>query len=210
MFFHSEITYLHKYFLSNCYPSKLFYKHLRRFLDNIFIPKIKIPTVPKLSLYASIPLINNDRFYQEIYKLINQHIPAVDLKLIPTNPLTIGSLFQLKERLEPLMTSGVVYLFNCPKCSMGKYVGSCRRLLKVRINSHMGVSYRTGVQLSNPEFSNIRNHTKKCKYNIKYEDFKIIGRAKNEQQLSILESLFIKQMVPLLNAQTTSSPLYLS
>ena len=179
-------------------------------MNNIFIPKLEIPTVPKLSLYASVPLINNEHFYQEIYKLINQYMPAVDLKLIPTNPLTIGSLFRVKEKLDPLMTSGIVYLFNCPKCNMGKYVGSSRRLLKVRIDSHMGVSYRTGVQLSNPEFSNIRIHAKKCKYNINYEDFRILGRTKSEHQLTILESLYIKQMVPLLNAQTTSSPLYLS
>ena len=66
------------------------------------------------------------------------------------------------------------------------------------------------MKLSNPEFSNIRNHAKKCKYDIKYEDFKIIGRALNNHQLNILESLCIKQMVPQLNTQTTSSPLYLS
>ena len=137
-------------------------------------------------------------------------MPAVELKLIPTNPLTISSLFHLKEKLNPLMTSGIIYLFNCPKCNMGKYVGSSRRLLKVRIDAHNGVSYRTGVKLTNPEFSSIRNHTKKCKYNVKYEDFKIIGRAPNEHRLTILESLFIKQMVPSLNAQTSSSPLYLS
>ena len=208
--FHNEIMYLHQYFLNNCYPSKLFYKRLHRFLNNVFIPKFKLPTVPKLSLYAGVPLINDNNFYHDIYKLINKYIPAVDIKLIPTNPLTIGSLFHLKEKLDPLMTSGIVYLFNCPKCNMGKYVGSSRRLLKVRISSHRGVSYRNGIKLKNPEFSNIRIHAKKCKYNIKYEDFRIIGRAKNEHQLHIFESLSIKQIVPSLNAQTTSSPLYLS
>ena len=30
--FHFEIMYLHQYFTKNCYPSKLFYKHLHRFL----------------------------------------------------------------------------------------------------------------------------------------------------------------------------------
>ena len=159
--FHNEIMYLHQYFLNNCYPSKLFYKRLHKFLNNVFIPRFKLPTVPKLSLYAGVPLINDNNFYHDIYKLINKYIPAVDIKLIPTNPLTIGSLFHLKEKLDPLMTSGIVYLFNCPKCNMGKYVGSSRRLLKVRISSHMGVSYRNGIKLKNPEFSNIRTHAKK-------------------------------------------------
>ena len=143
-------------------------------------------------------------------KIINHYIPAIDLKLILSNPISIGSLFKTKEKLDPLMTSGVVYLFNCPVCNKGRYVGSTQRLLKVRADSHIGISHRTGIRLKDPEFSNIRNHTKKCKYDIKYKDFKIIGRAKNKHQLTILESLFIKQMVPNLNSQTTTGPLFLS
>ena len=208
--FHNEILYLHQYFINNCFPSKLFYKHLNKFLNNIFHPKFEIPTVPKLSFYASVPLIYDKRFYQDLRKTVNKYLPAVELKLIPSNPMTIGSLFKYKECLHPLMTSGVIYMFNCPRCDLGKYVGSTRRLLKVRLDSHCGVSYRTGVKLSNPEFSCVRDHAKKCKYNIKYKDFKIIGKARNDHQLSILESLFIKQLVPQLNTQTTSTPLYLS
>ena len=206
--FHKEILYLRQYFTMNCYPPKLFYKYLRKFMNSIFLPKFEIPTVPKLPLYASVPLINNKSFYEELQKAVNKYLPAVNLKLIPINPLTIGSFFISKERLKPLMTSGVVYSFNCPRCSLGKYVGCTRRLLKVRIDSHCGVSYRTGSKLSNPEHSNIRDHAKKCKHNIKYEDFKIIGRAPNDHQLVILESLLIKQLVPQLNTQGSSTPLY--
>ena len=137
-------------------------------------------------------------------------MPAVELQLIPTNPLIIGSLFKLKEKLNPLMTSGVVYMFNCPMCNVGRYVGSTRRLLRVRVDSHKGVSYRTGAKLSNPEFSNIRNHVKICKSEIKYKDFKVLGRSKSDHQLAILESLFIKKIVPELNSQASSTPLYLS
>ena len=108
------------------------------------------------------------------------------------------------------MTSSVVYKFNCPRCDLGTYVGSTRRLLRVRIDCHRGISYRTGCKLSNPEYSNIREHTKKCKHNIRYEDFEILGKASNDQELAILESLCIKQLVPHLNSQTSATPLYLS
>ena len=113
--FHTEISYLHQYFIKNCYPSKLFYKCLHKFLNNIFIPKLGIPTVSKLPFYASVPLIYNQSFYQEINKIVCRHIPAIDLKLVQSNPLSIGSLFRVKERLDPFMTSGVIYLFNCPQ-----------------------------------------------------------------------------------------------
>ena len=169
-----------------------------------------VPTVPKLPLFASVPLLHDKTFYTDLYRIIEKHMPAINLKLIPKNPMTIGSLFLFKERLGPLMTSGVVYKFNCPRCDLGTYVGATRRLLKVRIDSHRGVSFRTGVRLTNPEFSNIRDHTKRCKHEIRYEDFEILGKATNNHKLAILESLFIKQIVPQLNTQTTATPLYLS
>ena len=103
------------------------------------------------------------------------------------------------------MINGVVYLFNCPMCNVGRYVGSTRRLLRVRVDAHKGVSYRTGAKLSNPEFSNIRNHAKQCKCDINYKDFKVLGKSKNDQQLTILESLFIKTIVPELNSQASSA-----
>ena len=208
--FHQEIIFLQSYFHNNCYPSKLFHQFTNKFLNKVFIPKLPIPTVPKLLLYASLPLIHNLNFYSEIRKIVEKHIPAVKLKLIPKNPLTIGSIFPLKERLDPLMTSGVVYEFNCPRCDLGRYIGSTRRLLKVRAAEHMGVSYRTGMKINNPEYSNIRNHTRKCKHKLDYKDFKIIGKASNDHLLAITESLLIKQTIPQLNVQTSATPLYLS
>ena len=174
-------------------------------------PKGKPCTVMKLDLYASIPYIVNDReFYKKLYEIVGSNFPAVNLRLIPRNPLTIGSLFRHKERLNYLMTSNVVYKYSCPKCDFGSYIGSTKRLLKVRICSHSGVSYRTGNRLENPEFSNIRHHAKKCKSNIKNEDFSIVGQVSNHLDLPILESLMIKQLVPSLNAQTSATKLYLA
>ena len=208
--FHQEISFLHTYFINNCFPSKLFFKYTNKFLNNVFIPKLTVPTVPKLPLFASVPLLHDKSFYTDLYRIIEKHMPAIDIKLIPKNPLTIGSLFLFKERLAPLMTSGVVYKFNCPRCDLGTYVGATRRLLKVRIDAHRGVSFRTGMKLTNPEFSNIREHTKRCRHEICYKDFEILGKATNDHKLTILESLFIKQIVPQLNTQTTATPLYLS
>ena len=174
-------------------------------------PVVNYPTVPKLDLYASIPfLINNNNFYKKLYEIIRLYFPAVKLKLIPKNPLTIGSLFRHKDKLDYLMTSNVVYEYTCPKCDFGNYIGATKRLLRVRADAHKGVSHRTGVKLKTPEYSNIREHTKKCKVDINYIDFKIVGQTSNDQDLPILESLMIKQLVPSLNTQTSATPLYLA
>ena len=98
-----------------------------------------------------------------MYEIVGSNFPAVKLRLIPINPLKIGSFFQYKDRLNYLMTSNVVYKYSCPKCDFGTYIGSTKRVLKVRVDSHKGVSHRTGNKLTNPEFSNIRDHTKNAK-----------------------------------------------
>ena len=174
------------------------------------MPIIKSPTVPKLPFYSVIPYVKDYQFNIRLRQLISKYIGAVDLRLIPINPVKIGSFFKTKERLNDLMSSCVVYKYSCPRCKRGTYVGSTQRLLKVRIDSHKGVSYRTGSSLTNPEYSSIRDHTKICKSSIDYKNFEIMGRASNESSLAVLESLIIKQAVPSLNAQTTSTPLYLS
>ena len=175
--FHQEISFLRNYFLENCYPSKLFFKQLCNFLNSKFVPVFNVPNVPKLAFYFSIPFIHDKSFYFQLNDLIQRHLPAVNSKAIPRNPLTIGSFFKYKDKLSSLMTSNVIYLYTCPKCKLGKYVGASRRLLKVRIDCHRGVSYRTGARLTSPEFSNIREHSKKCKQDIEYKHFKILSRA---------------------------------
>ena len=123
---------------------------------------------------------------------------------------TIGSLFKFKDTVPYLMRSLVVYKYTCPRCNLGTYLGSTRRMLKVRIDSHRGVSHRTGCNLSKKEFSNIRDHANKCKAQINYDNFEIIGQATNDTSLLILESLYIKQLVPSLNSQSSSAPLFIA
>ena len=176
----------------------------------MFSPMMKNPSVPKLPIYVAIPYIKDTTFQVKLRQIVSKYFGAVDLKLIPVNPLKIGSYFKAKEKLQDLMTSGVIYKYSCPRCNRGTYIGSTRRLLKVRIDAHRGVSYRTGSNLTNPEFSCIRNHSKQCRSKIRYDNFKIISRASSDLSLSILESLTIKRLVPSLNTQTTSTPLYIS
>ena len=209
--FHKEIEFLHTFFKQNCYPSKVFYNKVKTFLNKTMSPGIKPCTVPKLDLFASVPfLVNNKEFYSKLYEIVGSNFPAVKLRLIPINPLKIGSFFQYKDRLNYLMTSNVVYKYSCPKCDFGTYIGSTKRVLKVRVDSHKGVSHRTGNKLTNPEFSNIRDHTKKCKSQICTTDFSIVGQVSNNYDLPILESLMIKQLVPSLNAQASATHLYLA
>ena len=209
--FHEEVTFLKHYFKSNCFPSFLFDKIVGKFLDTVFKPKFKVPTVPKKLMYVSLPYItDSSKLKRELTNFLSRFYPYVDFKFIFRNPLTIGSIFSFKDTLPELMRSCTVYMFNCPKCNFGKYVGCSKRLLKVRIDSHRGVSHRTGCTLNAKENSPIRDHANKCRHNIHYDNFKILAQAPNQFSLPFLESIFIKKLSPHLNTQTTSVPLHIA
>ena len=108
------------------------------------------------------------------------------------------------------MRSSIVYKFTCPKCNLGTYVGCTDRMLKVRMDCHKGVSYRTGTPLNVKEFSPIRDHCKICKVDLNYNQIEIIEQNNNRQDLLILESLSIKINQPTLNNDSSSLPLYIA
>ena len=171
---------------------------------------MKIPTVPKLDFHGSLPYINDINFLTLLSQIIKKHFSCVNPKLVLRNPRTIGSLFKFKDTIPDMMRSLVIYKYTCPRCNLGTYIGSTKRMLKVRIDAHRGVSHRTGNTLNKKEFSNIREHTSLCKSSISYENFQIITQAIDETSLPILESLMIKQLVPSLNSQLSSAPLYIA
>ena len=142
--------------------------------------------------------------------IIRKHFNCLNPKLILRNPKTIASLFRFKDSVPELMRSLVVYKYTCPRCNLGTYIGSTKRMLKVRIDSHCGISHRTGINLNKKEYSCIRDHSKKCKSPISYNNFEIIEQAIDETSLLILESLNIKRLVPSLNSQSSSAQLYIS
>ena len=208
--FHKEVEFLRRYFYDNCYPKFLFDKYLKRFLDDKFQPAIRCPTVPKLDFYASLPYSNDPKFLTTLNQIIKRYFFCVQPKLVLKNTKTIGSFFKFKDEIPKLMRSLVVYKYTCPRCNLGTYLGCTKRMLRVRINSHQGVSYRTGCNLTKKEHSNIRDHSKKCKGPISYDNFEIIEQAPDETAMLILESLSIKQLVPSLNSQSSSVPLYIA
>ena len=164
--FDVEINFLLQFFKNNSFPVKYFYRTLNKFLQYKLHSPPLVYDVPKLVFYAKFPFIYNIKLRSKLINLLNRELPAVTFKLIPKNPLTIGSFFRYKDRLAPLLSSNIVYKYTCPKCELGTYVGCTKRLLQVRIRCHQGVSFRTGCRLSRPEVSNIRNHALHCKTNI--------------------------------------------
>ena len=177
----------------------------------MYRPKHSLCTVEKNVKYVKFPFMGN--FSQDLHKKFNsillKYIPSHEFRFVFVNNMKMCNLFNFKDKLCPLMRSLVVYKLTCPRFILGTYFGCTKRLLKVRIDEHRGVSYRTQNSLKNPPYSSIRDHTNKCKYHPVYSYFSIIAQSNNEFDLNILESILIKQVHPTLNKDQTSSPLFI-
>ena len=96
---------------------------------------------------------------RELENSLDKLYPMASFRFCFVNNQTLQSLFKFKDNLPELLQTGVIYKYNCPKCKLGTYIGSTERLLKVRIDSHKGVSHRRGSPLNVKENSAIRTHS---------------------------------------------------
>ena len=206
--FHSELQFLSNFFSSNGYPLQLFERLTSQFLNKVNSPKPTVLTVPKLPFFFSAPYYN-DQSSSQIQSLVSSlstFYPQVQFYPSLSNPFTIGSFFNFKDRLPSELMSGVVYKFSCGGCN-ASYIGCTRQRFKARVCQHIGRSDRTNAILSSPSYSEPRNHSTTCNGEITSSNFSILDSSSSN--LFTLESLYIKQQRPSLNNQSSSSTLYI-
>ena len=198
--FCKELDFLRNFFLINGFPLTFIENTIRIKLNNIFIHKQQMLTVPPKILYLKIPFYgtNSYKLKRKITQMMKKYFPQVNLRVILTNENIIGKMFRFKDRLPSALCSGVVYRYSCGSCS-ATYVGKTQRHFKTRISEHKGISVRTGQPLSTPLFSNIRDHAWEADHRINDGNFEIITRSNNNIDLHILESLAILHYQPTLN-----------
>ena len=211
---HSELQFLKELFLKNGFPLSLIYSITKKFLDQVFVKPKVIHTVPKKLIYISLPYFGpkSNILKTDLHKFLSDRYKSINFQIVLTNNFSINSFFNFKDQICSSLCSGIVYLFKCPHCNIGQYVGSTIRNLHIRIHEHMGVSHRTGRHLAKPPFSAIRNHCEGV-HGVKPSpnDFSILKKVNdNKLDIHIIESLYIKIRKPDLNNMLSSYPLHLS
>ena len=162
------------------------------------------------SFYISLPYFGkqSEKLKKELYQLLSKCLVHKDIRIVLVNNFKIGSFFNYKDKLPKQCQSSLVYKFSCVRCT-SEYVGSTIRTLQSRVDEHCGRSSRTGLLLSKPQFSSIREHAKTCTIGISLDNFKILGKEKDKNCLRILESLHIHRNRPSLNDMKSAIPLYI-
>ena len=206
--FDIEMKFLHDYFLKNSYPSYLFYKVLRFFLDKKHNPQRQTLTVNKDVRYIRLPYIGKVSLEvkSKLQDILRCTYPQIKFQFIFCNNFTLGSFLRGSSFLPQDLRSSVIYLFTCPRCAL-RYVGSTSRWLKHRTLEHRGLSFRTGLPLTKPPFSAIREHSLDKDHPYTSQDFTILGQTSDKLDLLISESLYIEKMRPQLNNTLSAFPL---
>ena len=206
--FNLDLKLLQTFFLENSYPSFLFHKIVKNFLNKKFDPKPDEITAQKDLKYVKLPYMGRLSYdvKKNLQRVLGGAFPQINFRFVFINNFTIGSLLKPKSPIPRDLCSNITYLYTCSHCDM-RYIGSTSRWFKHRYFEHRGLSYRTGFPLHKPAFSAIRQHSIEQDHPFTNTDFEILTFASDRLDLIISESLLIKKMKPELNS---SSPFQLS
>ena len=111
-----------------------------------------------------------------------------------------GKVLFISVSMDDSTCSSIIYLFTCGECN-SQYVGSSIRQLKCRVAEHMGLSPRSNLPISHPNFSSILEHHKLSKHALSPSNFKILSNS-NNSDIRLLESIYIYKLRPKLNNST--------
>ena len=101
--------------------------------------------------------------------------------------------------------SNLVYKYTCESCK-AFYIGKTDVQFRCRICQHLGISARTGNEVSKVH-SEIREHSLKCQTHINVDNFVILDRLQSNKGVLMLESLHQKIKKPTIGTHQQSTPL---
>ena len=190
--FHAQLEVVQKLFNLNGFPSHMFDRLVRRFLNNIFEPKPSDHTVPKKILYFYLRFTGSHslQIRNQITRLCNAAYPHLNIRLVFRSSTRISSFFPFKDKVPKFIRSGVVYLSK-RRCCSASYVGQTMRHLHTRVSEHLGISPLTGKPLSSPAMSSIFSHLNSTGHSANFDNFEILSSCSDTCELMIHESLLI-------------------
>ena len=180
-------------------------KNINSKLNSISKSEPIVQTSEKKPLFVVIPYlsnISNKTISNEVLEIVKRFYPQIDLKFVFKNPFSVASFFKTKDRVSVLLRSNLVYKYSCGQCN-ATYYGETTRHLKTRIAEHKGLSSRTGLPLSNPSHSSIRDHALETGHDIINTNFNIIFQS-SPCDTKTSESILIHKYKPSLNNKDSS------
>ena len=199
------------YFRSNDFCTSFIDRRISQFLEKVFGCSKGVTetgVTHEKPIYFSFPYFDpfSEKLKQDLLTLLSKYYSKDKFCVILVNNFTIGSFFNYKDKLPLHLRSSLVYKYSCVYCT-SEYVGMTTRTLGTRVAEHAGISFRSGVPLTSPPHSAVRDHSELCSTNVDINNFKVLATSSSEIDLKILESIHIFKSRPGLNSQLSSYPL---
>ena len=123
--FHFEVETLKKTLHKNAYPTKFVDKCIAKFVNNIFVQKPVVTTVPKLELRIVLPYLGNISSItkKRLNRFIGKRLKFCKLKTIFQTGNRLKNYFRFKDRVPETLQSSFVYRFKYGSCT-ASYEGS--------------------------------------------------------------------------------------
>ena len=143
--FHHEVDKLKKFLSKNAYLQKFIGKCIQKFLNNLFIQRLQIPSVPKKQLIITLPYIGkiSQIAKTRLTKTVNKHMKFCELRVIFQTKNRLRNYFRFKESVPETLQSNLIDKFLY-RSFTASYIGKTYRHFKVRVSEHHGVFPRTG------------------------------------------------------------------
>ena len=117
--FHTQLEVVRKVFNSNGFPSHMFDRIVRRFLDHAFDPRPPVLTASKKIIYFCLSFtgIHSLQIRTQINRLCTAAFPHLDIIFVFRSSRRISSFFSFKDKVPKYLRPSVVYLYKCRCCS---------------------------------------------------------------------------------------------
>ena len=149
--FHQQLILLRKIFQKNGCPENFIDRCFKLFLNRIHILKGKFPTVERKPLRLALPYLGTISLQTKtkLQKSIKGVLNCCKLQVIFKSQNKLCNNFHFKDPVPQILTSGVVYKFQCGLCNES-YYGECVRHLghlAVRNGEYIGISHLTNKRV---------------------------------------------------------------
>ena len=152
----------------------MFGRFVRRFLNNIFEPKLTVHTVSKRIDHFCLPFLhcltlssNSHSNHPTLQCCLSTSQHSMRLLFLYSH-----LFFSFKGKVPKFMRSGVLYSFKRQCCS-ASYVGETTRHLHTRVPENLGISPITGKPSSSPVMSSIFSHLNSTGHSANFDDLEI-------------------------------------
>ena len=197
--------------VKNLYPEQLLDAVYRNFVTDITKKEANLRkeeekdetlmTVPKKEVLLILPFLgasSSKKLHKSLITLFSKAYRQVNLKIVFRTTFRISSLFRLKDNIPKRLKSLVVYRVHCTECD-ATYIGKTKRHMATRLKEHLDPRKPTAVT----------EHLIHNNHNTTMDNIEFLTTAKNDGELLIKESFFVKRLKPSLNENVSSFPLQL-